>query len=113
MNLPEIVKTATNKASFLSIADYVEFSKHYLQFAAKNLQAVIVSQNENHYCFYQYKEDGFFNITRPINSNLMFGFDDVRQIEKEFPKVLNAVRELPKDDAANRALIIKSIYTIQ
>lgn len=113
MNLPEIVSAATNKANFLSVSDYIRFSKHYLEFAANNIQATIISQNENHYRFYQYKEDGFFNITRPINSNLMFGFGDVSSIEKEFPVVLNAVRDLPKDDTANRSLIIKSIYTIQ
>lgn len=113
MNLKEIVSAATNKANFLSVGDYIQFSKHYLEFAANSIQAVIISQNENHYRFYQYKEDGFFNITRPINSNLMIGFDETSSIEKEFPKVLNSVRDLPKDDVANRSLIIKSIYTIQ
>lgn len=113
MNLKEIVGAATNKANFLSVGDYIQFSKHYLEFAAKNIQAEIISQNENHYRFYQYKEDGFFNITRPINSNLMIGFADASLIEKDFPLVLSSVRDLSKDDIANRSLIIKSIYTIQ
>ena len=71
MNLSELVNIATNKQKFLSIPDYLDFCKTYLAFVATRLQAVIVSQNENHYRFYQYKEDGYFNITRPINSKLM------------------------------------------
>lgn len=113
MNLPQIVSTATDKNNFLSVSDYINFCKEYLEFAATGLQAVIVSQNENHYRFYQYKEEGSFNISRPINSNLMYAARDIPCIEMEFPKVLASVRDLPQDDVVKRELLTKGIYTIQ
>jgi hypothetical protein len=113
MSLSTLISAATNKQNFLSVSDYIEFCKTYLAFVTTGLQAVIVSQNENHYRFYQYKENGYFNITRPINSRLMYGSDDLATIEKAFPKVLTSVRDLPKDDLASRELLTRSIYTIQ
>ncbi len=63
--------------------------------------------------FINTKEDGYFNITRPINSNLMYGINDINKVEKEFPRVLAAVRDLPENDAESRELLTRSIYTIQ
>jgi hypothetical protein len=113
MTLTQIVNTAVIKTNFTSITDYVEFCKAYLNFASTGLQAVIVSQNENHYRFYQYKEDGHFNITRPINSNLMYGSDDETKIGRDFIHLLHNIRDLPKDDLSNREIIVRGIYTIQ
>lgn len=83
-----------------------------MEFAAEELQAVIVSQNENHYRFYQYKRDGHFNITRPINSDLIYGIKEVSKIDRDFLKVLRAVKDLGKDDSG-RDIIKRGIYTIQ
>jgi len=113
MSLSDLVNIATAKQNFLSVSDYIEFCKTYLAFVTTGLQATIVSQNENHYRFYQYQEDGYFNITRPINSKLMYGFSDLDRIEKEFPKVLASVRSLPEDDSESREVLTRSIYTIQ
>jgi len=113
MNLENIVGTAVNKQNFLSVADYLKFSRLFLDFISSGLQATIISQNENHYRFYQYREDGHFNITRPINSNLMYGLDDIDKIEKDFPKLLTGVRDLARDDIENREILTRSIYTIQ
>ena len=71
MNLSELVEIASDKERFLKISDYADFALRYLDFIKVNLQAVIVSRNEHHYRFFQYKEDGTFNVTRPINSNLI------------------------------------------
>lgn len=113
MNLPQIVTTATDKNKFLSLSDYINFCKEYLEFVATGLQAVIVSQNETHYRFYQYKEEGSFNISRPINSSIMYGTTDISNIENELPRILASVRDLPPDDIESRALLTRSIYTIQ
>ena len=43
----------------------------------------------------------------------MYGFSDLDRIEKEFPKVLASVRDLPEDDSENREMLTRSIYTIQ
>lgn len=112
MNLSKIVQLASNKEKFLTIGDYINFCKAYLEFAAEGLQAVIVSQNENHYRFYQYKRDGHFNITRPINSALIYSIKDVSKIDGDFLKVLREVKNLGKDDSA-RDILRRGIYTIQ
>ena len=76
MNLKHIIVKATNKTNFTSIKNYSDFCMEYLEFIKNNLQAVIVSRNENNYCFFQYKEDGTYNVTRPINTNLMLSLED-------------------------------------
>ena len=63
MNLKNIIKRATNKEKFLSISDYADFCLIYLEFIKTKLQAVIVSQNETHYRFFQYQQDGTYNVT--------------------------------------------------
>ncbi len=113
MNLAEIVGMAVDKRNFLSVAGYLKFSRLFLTFVRTGLQAIIVSQNENHYCFYQYKDDGHFNITRPINSKLMYDLDDIDKIETAFPKILANVRDLKPGDNESREILTKSIYTIQ
>lgn len=112
MKLSKIIRIASDKQNFLTIQDYINFCKLYLEFIVDGLQAVIISQNENHYRFYQYKKEGNFNITRPINSNLIYSYDEISIIDKEFPKILKAVKNLPEDDY-NREIIKRSIYTIQ
>jgi hypothetical protein len=113
VSLHRIVEQAADKTRFTKIADYIDFCKAYLEFISGGLQAVIVSQNENHYRFYQYKEDGYFNISRPINSRLMYSSDEISLIENDFLRALRSARDLPPDDTANRSLITRSIYTIQ
>lgn len=113
MKLPDIVKLATTKEKFLNSDDYIEFAKIFLDFAANGLQAVIISQNENHYRFFQFKEDGYFNISRPINSNLLYHFSEIEKIIIEFPKIIASVKDIPKVDVESRKVLLKSIYTIQ
>lgn len=113
MSLQNLVSWAVNKERFIEIEDYIAFCKAYLEFIENGLQATIVSQNETQYRFYQYKEEGHFNITRPINSNLMYGPHDISKIETDFLRVLSSVRELALDDRANRSVITRGIYTLQ
>jgi hypothetical protein len=112
-SLDRLVETASNKNNFVSIADYVEFCRRFLAFIARGLQAVIVSQNESHYCFYQYKADGHFNITRPINSQLMYSVDAAHLISDEFLPTLRQAKDISANDETSRTVIRNSIYTIQ
>jgi len=113
MTLAEIVSYARDKSRFPDLPSYLDFCCRYLDFAVDGLQAVIVSQNENHYQFYQYRQDGHFNISRPLNSRLMYGADSVAVLTDTFPSLLRAVRDIPESDAASRAVLTRSVYTIQ
>ncbi|HQU82264.1 MAG TPA: hypothetical protein PKY59_04025 [Pyrinomonadaceae bacterium] len=113
MNLPEIVKFAVNKENYTKLEFYIEFTKVFLNVIPEHLQAVIVSQNENHYRFFQFNEDGYFNISRPINSNLFYNFDEINKITVEFPKILSSIQQITPEDLHAREILIKSIYTIQ
>lgn len=113
MNLSKIVATAVNKQNFLSLTDYIYFCRNFLEFVAVGLQAVIVSQNENQYRFFQYNNDGNYNITRPINSRLMYNINTINEIENEFLQILSMVRDIASDDVKSREVLIRSIYTIQ
>lgn len=54
MKLQRIVDLATNKNIFTDLKGYIIFCRTYLDYISKNLQAMIASQNENYYNFYQY-----------------------------------------------------------
>lgn len=113
MTLAKLLEYATNKKNFVSLRNYIEFAENFLAFAVNGFQATIVSQNETQYRFFQYKQDGFYNVSRPVNADLIYESDESEKIIKNFPCVLAAVKDLPKDDSINRQILIKSIYTIQ
>lgn len=113
MSICDLTSIAINKENFTSIEDFIDFSKQYLEFAVEGLQAVIVSQNENHYRFFQYKEEGNFSITRPLNSRLMYSADDSDKIDSSFLEILDKIRDIPETDLEKRSNIIRAIYTIQ
>ena len=79
MNLDQLMAWAQDKTRFQGPGDYADFCEAYLDFIFHGLQAVIVSQNENHYRFFQYREDGNFNVTRPVNSRLFLSQEDFVQ----------------------------------
>ena len=113
MNLKNIVDTATNKDKFLSIADYTDFCLNYLEFIQTKLQAVIVSRNENNYRFFQYKKDGTYNVTRPINSNLMLSLEVFDSNRQKFSSVLKNIKSKASKTKKNRKLLNDYIYTCQ
>lgn len=112
MRLQELVAFARDKANFPDLDSYIAFSQRYLEFVSTGLQATIVSQNENHYRFLQYKEEGYFNISRPINSRLMYGAEEAEVLASGFLDALGSVRNLPDNDAG-REVLTRSIYTMQ
>jgi hypothetical protein len=113
MNLNTLLEIASNKDNFLTIEDYMVFPKHYLEFIKNHLQAVIVSKNENHYQFFQYKEDGTFNVTRPINSNLFYSFEEFEHSSEKFITLINNMHDRSFDNPQNRELINRLVYSTQ
>jgi len=113
MNLKAIVDTATNKNKFLSITDYSDFCLKYLEFIQTKLQAVIVSRNENNYRFFQYKKDGSYNVTRPINTNLMLSLDVFDSSRQNFSDLLRNIKTDAAKTKENRKLLNDYVYTCQ
>lgn len=112
MSFKTLISTSVDKKNFLILSDYIDFACSYLD-EFDSFQAEIVCQNETKYRFWQYKEDGNFNITRPINAEMMYGACDRQILEVDFLETLENVRDLPEDALAQREIICNSIYTIQ
>ncbi|MCX6164261.1 MAG: hypothetical protein NTU73_05280 [Ignavibacteriae bacterium] len=113
MNLKQLVNKAKDKSNFVDLKAYIKFCDEYLNYISNNLQAIIVSQNENHYLFYQYKKEGNFQITRPINSNLMYDAKDFIKASREFLKILKNIKTINKKDESVRKILNDATYTIQ
>lgn len=108
----ELMAWVSDKQRFGKIGDYVEFAKYYLEFIETELQAELVAKNENNYCFFQYRRDGEYNITRPVNSELFFRFEKYGGIAPNFEEILTNIRDI-KDDEEARKTINNFIYTTQ
>ena len=113
MKLKQLLSKVKDKSNFTDLKAYIAFCDQYLTYISDSLQATIVSQNENHYCFYQYKKEGGFQITRPINSNLMYDGEGFANITKDFLKILRNIKTVDKKDEAIRHIINNATYTIQ
>lgn len=113
MSISKITAIVTNKDNFLNIQNFIDFSRKYLEFTVEGLQAIIVSQNESQYRFFQYKQEANFNITRPLNSQLMYTVEDQQKIAIDFLAILSEIRDIPESDLEKRLIIIRAIYTIQ
>jgi len=113
MSLQNLVNHATDKNKFLSLDDYIDFCARFLEYIDKNLQARIVSQNESHYEFLQYRQEGSYNITRPLNSLLMWNIATFIPAAQQFKSTLQQLRDAEKPSEALREYLIRTIYTIQ
>jgi hypothetical protein len=113
MTLKKLVQRATDKQRFTKLEDFVEFALAVLDFASKSLQAVIVSRNEPHYNFWQFKSDGSYNVSRPINSPLMYAAGDAEAAFKQFLPLLTSIRDAGANKTANREVLNRTIYTLQ
>ena len=113
MKLADLVAHATDKERFCTIENYLSFCARYLEYVETGLQARIVSQNESHYQFFQYRQDGSFNITRPLNSRLMYDADSFTKAAYQFSQTLKQLKnsEQPSDEL--RENVICTIYTVQ
>ncbi|HRC72836.1 MAG TPA: hypothetical protein PK880_09905 [Candidatus Competibacter sp.] len=113
MTLTDLVNLATDKSRFYKLDSYVTFCAMYLEYIETGLQARIVSQNESHYQFFQYRQEGSYNITRPLNSRLMYNAELFAAEIQQFGQTFEQIKEgnLPSDHL--RENIIRTIYTIQ
>jgi hypothetical protein len=113
MTLKRLIHIASDKERFTSLETYISFCRSFLDYTAGNLQARIVAKSETHYQFFQYKKEGGFQITRPINSRLMLDANSAMVLNSQFLSLIKNLREQRVDTAPNRVLINRAIYTIQ
>lgn len=115
MSLTRLLAHAIHKPNFLSVVDYLGFCARYLEFIGneENYQAEIVSQNERWYRFYQYLEDGNFNVTRPINSDLMYQSESFAVAAPLFIEALRGLRDGERPGDEYRQVFTRVIYTAQ
>jgi len=113
MNIKKILTKVLDKKHFTTLQGYIDFAQEYLDFTSEHLQAVIVSQNENHYNFYQYDKQGNFQITRPINSNLMYKADTFSVAGKDFLKMLASLKDVKPKQKGERQILNNVTYTLQ
>ena len=112
MKLAGLVKIASAKENFTELKHYVDFCLEFLDFIGTPgaIQAEIISRNETHYRFIQFK-NAEFSISRPLNSNLLYTSKVARANLQQFLIVLDAVKT--SDTSANREIVNRSVYTIQ
>ena len=111
MTLRQLTATVTDKSKFKTLSNFCAFAEKYLEYVSGRLQAVIVSQNENHYHFFQYRKDGGYQITRPINSRLMCTIADFPVLKKKVIRNLKNIRDFKSQEY--RQGINRIVYTLQ
>ena len=113
MTLKKLVAIATDKNRFTKLEHFIKFAEAFIEFAATGLQAVIVSRNEPQYNFWQFKNDGSYNVSRPINSTLMYSAADCSSALSTFVPLLASIRESGLDTPDNRLSLNRTIYSLQ
>jgi len=111
MKIKQLTNIAIDKSKFKKLPDFFDFAEKYFDHISVKLQAVIVSQNENHYQFYQYGSDGGYQITRPINSRLMHNINDFLAAKRKFGRLLRDAKNVRSQD--DREAINRFVYTLQ
>ena len=114
MKLSNLTKIVIDKSNLLDVNSYLEFASGALEYLEENNQALIVSQNENNYCFFQFNEDADYNITRPFNSDLLYTSKEFARFQTVFTDELELLKENQGTfDSDNREVINRIIYTSQ
>lgn len=113
MNLSNLINHAADKKRFNTLSDYTTFCSRYLEFIETGLQARIISQNERKYLFFQYREEGSFNITRPLNSQLMLTAEEFSAADRQLRDTIEYLKAGQQPEDSARTNLIRSIYTLQ
>lgn len=115
MNIVTLREWATDQERFLTLGQYVDFAKAFLEFKeGQGLQAELVSRNTPQYRFFQYRSDADYQLTRPINSDLYYRADEFDRGVDAFYQALDGVLEedfVPQN--RHRAALNRVIYTAQ
>lgn len=114
MRVDELRDWATDKDRFLSIDDFFNFAREFLDYRDNSgFQAELVSQNTPQYRFFQYKQDADYQITRPVNTELMYAAKDFDEAVNTFRHVLAGVKDNAGATAEQRSALNRVIYTSQ
>lgn len=114
MMITTALNTVTDKNNFLSLNDYVSFATNFLEYLESNKQAIIVSQNEPTYNFFQYDQSASYQITRPFNSKILYNSQELKDTMPRFLEIIDQVRKYREGaNISDREVINKTIYTIQ
>ncbi|MDE0518624.1 MAG: hypothetical protein OXH36_03585 [Bdellovibrionales bacterium] len=113
LNLKSLLKKSTDKSNFKSLDDFFNFANEYLEFIETGLQAQIIAQNETNYTFFQYKKDGQYNISRPINSDLFLTINKYQKAISKIKTLLKSKDKIKGANKTNRDFLKKCIYTTQ
>lgn len=111
--LKNLLQKSTNKNHFKNLDDFFNFANAYLEFIETGLQAKIVAQNEINYTFFQYKKDGQYNISRPINSDLFLSINEYSRAISKIQTLLKNKDKIKGANKTNRENLKKCIYTTQ
>jgi hypothetical protein len=114
MRIAKLRNTVIDTTGFTKLKNYIDFCHNYLEFidTAGNMQAKIVAQNEHQYFFFQYKKDGNYQITRPINSDLFLNLNDFEKNLTTFKNILAHCTDFTPS-ANDRLCVNNMIYTMQ
>jgi hypothetical protein len=113
VNFVDLIHLACTKSNFTTLEEYLNFSCKFLDWTKSGLQAVIVCQNEPHYQYWQYKAEGSFNVTRPINSEIMYTHSDMECLRTDFCDLIRSKSRLMTASSNEKDIIKRVIYTIQ
>lgn len=113
MTLNQLIDVVTDKSKFQNLTDYIDFCQRYLDYIGSNHQAKIISRNENNYFFYQYTAEGNYQITRPLNSNLLYDAASFASVSGEFIDLLKNAKSVAPEQASERKILNDCVYTIQ
>lgn len=110
--------SSISSATEWGLNEFLEFAGDYLLFLnldeniMSNMQADIVSTSNPKYHFLQYKEDGHYCVSRPVNFELFLTYNEFKNAKKIFLKALPNIRDY-KEDMETRSIINKIVYTCQ
>jgi len=116
MKLGELQEIVIKHENFNSFADCAKFAGEFLKYVRDNKQAVIVSQNEHNYHFFQFNEEAHYTISRPFNDDLIIEYDDFNnclEVVTEDFELFRNYKDKAKSYIKDPMIIDRVLYTIQ